>query len=870
MDFSQDKLSKKEWDATEIPVSDAEMKVLELITSGFLNVSIKVNNCDSIFTLLKIEYSEVLDNYIYARFLQAKISEIAKKHNAGFIEIVINSKTTVIKTADKIRMEKTTYEKLLLANVYELVLIEHISKLLAFKQGQNNRWTFHYFTIYKLIRNSIPHINSHVATIVSRIIVRFEPEINMNHIIANSSEYIERNSHLLKYADMELYDHQKQIITVSKDERSKLVLYIAPTGTGKTLTPLALSEKHKVIFVCAARHVGLALARAAISINKRIAFAFGCSSADNVRLHYFSAKKYTKNRKTGGIYKVDNAVGNKVEIMICDIRSYIPAMHYMLAFNERAEIITYWDEPTITMDYATHEFHPIIKRNWDENLIPNMVLSSATLPKLHELTDTIANFVEKFPDAIVHNIVSHDCRKSIPIINRFGYVEMPHYLCSTYAELQEMMAHCENYLTLMRYYDLSETSKLIDFADGLVANPLKVNRHFTTINDVSMQSIKLHYLRILKGMGEGVWAQTYAHAVAQRVRRIEPNGRIDALGNVILKSASIGPGVVVSSKQGQTISRSSSVCIPVPRQPAQEDGNSAIYVTTKDAFTLTDGPTIFIVGDVDKIARFCIQQANIPACVMDGIMEKIEFNNKMVAEMEVLEQQMAELTNLQESQKKSGGNESSKKQSKSSDSNKKKSNGDPDDSQLKNSDLRTLSESLLRMQSMIKLVSLNETFVPNKTMHIAKWANTHIAPSAFTSRIDEDTVVKIVSLVGVADSWKVLLLLGIGVMTVHSNPAFTEIMKTLADNQFLFMTIATPDYIYGTNYQFCHGYISKDLELTQEKIIQAMGRIGRNNIQQEYSVRFRDDDKIRKLFTHELVKPEVINMNRLFNSRIDL
>jgi hypothetical protein len=328
--------------------------------------------------------------------------------------------------------------------------------------------------------------------------------------------------------------------------------------------------------------------------------------------------------------------------------------------------------------------------------------------------------------------------------------------------------------------------------------------------------------------------------------------------------------VVVSSKQGQTISRSSSVCIPVPRQPAQEDGNSAIYVTTKDAFTLTDGPTIFIVGDVDKIARFCIQQANIPACVMDGIMEKIEFNNKMVAEMEVLEQQMAELTNLQESQKKSGGNESSKKQSKSSDSNKKKSNGDPDDSQLKNSDLRTLSESLLRMQSMIKLVSLNETFVPNKTMHIAKWANTHIAPSAFTSRIDEDTVVKIVSLVGVADSWKVLLLLGIGVMTVHSNPAFTEIMKTLADNQFLFMTIATPDYIYGTNYQFCHGYISKDLELTQEKIIQAMGRIGRNNIQQEYSVRFRDDDKIRKLFTHELVKPEVINMNRLFNSRIDL
>jgi hypothetical protein len=55
--------------------------------------------------------------------------------------------------------------------------------------------------------------------------------------------------------------------------------------------------------------------------------------------------------------------------------------------------------------------------------------------------------------------------------------------------------------------------------------------------------------------------------------------------------------------------------------------------------------------------------------------------------------------------------------------------------------------------------------------------------------------------------------------------------------------------------------------LTQEKIIQAMGRIGRNNIQQTYTVRFRDDEQISKLFTSETEKPEIINMNRLFNSK---
>jgi hypothetical protein len=81
------------------------------------------------------------------------------------------------------------------------------------------------------------------------------------------------------------------------------------------------------------------------------------------------------------------------------------------------------------------------------------------------------------------------------------------------------------------------------------------------------------------------------------------------------------------------------------------------------------------------------------------------------------------------------------------------------------------------------------------------------------------------------------------------------------------MIIASSDYIYGTNYQFCHGFLSKDLNLTQEKLIQAMGRIGRNNIQQTYTVRFRDDEQIIKLFTSETDKPEIINMNRLFNTR---
>jgi len=52
--------------------------------------------------------------------------------------------------------------------------------------------------------------------------------------------------------------------------------------------------------------------------------------------------------------------------------------------------------------------------------------------------------------------------------------------------------------------------------------------------------------------------------------------------------------------------------------------------------------------------------------------------------------------------------------------------------------------------------------------------------------------------------------------------------------------------------------------MTPQKTLQAMGRIGRNNIQQDYTVRFRDDDMILKLFEKPEINTEAINMCSLF------
>ena len=186
-----------------------------------------------------------------------------------------------------------------------------------------------------------------------------------------------------------------------------------------------------------------------------------------------------------------------------------------------------------------------------------------------------------------------------------------------------------------------------------------------------------------------------------------------------------------------------------------------------------------------------------------------------------------------------------------------------------NDNMKHLMKQINDLQSCVKSVSLNPMFVPNTKAHqerfVSKTKSKEDIP--FTCDISENVVEHIMLIDDVDDDWKLLLLMGIGVFTSHKSVKYSQVMKDLAQQQKLYLIIASSDYIYGTNYQFCHGYISKDMQsMSQEKCIQALGRIGRNNIQQNYSVRFRDNRLIHKLFYEEANKPEVMNMAYLFNS----
>ena len=234
--------------------------------------------------------------------------------------------------------------------------------------------------------------------------------------------------------------------------------------------------------------------------------------------------------------------------------------------------------------------------------------------------------------------------------------------------------------------------------------------------------------------------------------------------------------------------------------------------------------------------------------IFDKILEKIAQNNVIMKRIQALEKTLEDLT------------------SKDSDKDKKMSRMGDDGAEGANGQSRRIDEDIKNLRKEIKNIALDPCYIPNTVQHQGLWVSpdkANVVKNAFIPVIDAYTVKEIMEL-DVDDSLKILLLIGIGSFASCENSRYTEIVKRLAYEQRLSMIIASSDYIYGTNYQFCHGFIGKDLTMmTQQKIIQAMGRIGRNNIQQEYTVRFRDDIMLEKLFTAPVENKEAENMCRL-------
>ena len=882
MDLLQNKLTSAEWSTIEKPVSDAEKKILNIIMEGYYDENICKNEVKTFSSYTKIDKSEETDYFVFKNYFYDDLQKTVNKYGLG---TTLTSLTDLgfmdgkmikpLKSSDLIRLNNSmSVIEQNKSMIFEYILIDMFSSVLKYMYKKKEKYIIGLYTLIQLKKNNIQNINPFVLKYVNKLIDYGVHKTGLKRIFYKSVDLIEKNKDIIKYEDMQLYSHQKRLFSLFKnykknekemveimeklvsesdnkkietlktevEEKSAkntpmLVLYTAPTGTGKTLSPIGLSQEYKIIFVCVARHIGMALAKAAISAEKKIAFAFGCKTADDIRLHYYSAVEFTKNYKSGGIYKVDNSVGTNVEIIICDVQSYITSMHYMLAFNDEKDIITYWDEPTITLDYEEHNLHETIHNNWKENKISKVILSCATLPTRQELNPVFIDFKSKFENARLYEITSYDCKKSIPILNKSGYCVLPHYLYDKYSDMLRAANYCNTNKTLLRYFDLNEIINFVEHIEKMLPDDYVESYFGDNIENITMNKIKEFYLEILLNMEENTYTKVYDYFKKNKKNKFQ--------NNEIVRSKSFNHDTTNTNLE---LRRTKSVF--ELKNDKKATGTGGILATTADAYTFTDGPTIYLTDEIDKIGQFYIQQTKIESSVFTNMMNKINSNKEKIEKIEKIE-------NLLKSEE----TDSSKDDSDKIEYTKKSEHG-----KLSNESIK-LVEEMNSLRKRLYLITLDPIYSPNTVPHQKLWApNGDIIENAFVSELGEENT-KLLMDLNIENEYKVLLLLGIGTFKYHSNKKYMEMMKDLADKQRLFMIIASTDYIYGTNYQFCHGFIGRDLQtVTQQKLLQALGRIGRNNIQQDYTIRFRDDNLIKLIFTKQENNIEARNLCALFSS----
>jgi hypothetical protein len=514
----------------------------------------------------------------------------------------------------------------------------------------------------------------------------------------------------------------------------------------------------------------------------------------------------------------------------------------------------YWDEPTILLDIITpHPLHETIHEIWKNNTISNIILSCATLPSENELMDVIEDFSMKFNSVEIHTINSYECKKTLSLINKDKYTILPHIFFEDHVDILACVSNCRKNRTILRYFDLKEIVKFIELLLHLnekVLSPLlDIHNYFRSIEQITMNEIKLYYLTVLSEIPKNKWHEI--HNLSKQNQHTYWNENDINKDDNFKKIKSVDGGYIVYKNNVPTpITRlssfqpvSSSFTPSLSYLPVQPLSGEGIQLTTVDAHTLTDGVSIFFAEDVEKIGRFLIHQCKIPDCVISNITDKILQNQKH-------QEQIKTLSNLI-NDKIGKDNEKERKM--------EKDNFTPE--------IKRMMNLLDNLKEEIHAISLEQRYIPNTHQHQIIWWNAEkIVANAFAPNIDQCSAEEVMGL-DVNTQMKLLLLMGIGVFSIEVNSKYMEIMKRLAFEERLYLIIADCNFIYGINYQMCHAFFGKDLkEMTQQKIIQAIGRIGRGNVQQEYTIRIRDDEIFKRLFLPQQRNIEAENMCRLFCS----
>ncbi|MBI96564.1 hypothetical protein CL656_05410 [bacterium] len=848
-EIQQVKLTREEWEFIEKPCNSNDKYILQLLINAYNDIDMVIYKNITVNSYLKIN-DKTYDEYIFENIFKPHILLMEKKYEKI---LSLNKQFTSCKDLFKDKKNKNKNK-----NIKKSIIIKIDSSIkkinsqfeiaikeIKNKQNINNKNSIIEFNLFVLgfkVLYNLKHRKTYNVELYSYLIKRtilkyqqFECNANFMEWFKNIMYYVDENinidSIMTNYKDfvinnydksekIELYTHQKELISHYKNKikyyqkeehqnekkRGSLIFYSSPTGTGKTMTPICLLKDYKIIFICAARHVGLSLANYMITMGKKVAFAFGCSQMEDIRLHNNAINSYTEIKNKNKIYKKpDHSNGEKVEIIISDIQSYYYSMLYMLSFNEKDDLILYWDEPTISLDYNSHELHGDIVNIMENNKINNLILSSATLPKISEVRPFINNFISRFSESEIDvlQINSDIFQNNVGIYDTFGNSIMPHNLwLNNNTKLSRFIDYFTKNKKLQKYLDIEKCIEFIMDTSKLLRNNI-LNNDYVKNNILPSNFVLIENKHI---------TEIYIYLLSS----------INNDNKSILNDHFITKNKLNSKTQQQ---------------------QQQVFLTSTDSYTITGGPCLYLTNNYKQLMQVLFKTSQIPETIIDGLLQTMQNNEK---HLELINKNVKLFEDIME---------------KEFEKEKKMNDGKLTPQAQK---IKQLIDST---QNKIKSVSLENVYIPNYREHFEKFHNKLNCTDfdLWSSRIDEVQLQNILTIEGLEPILKIMLMIGIGVLHPDLPSEYNEIMKELSKNQQLFMIIAQDDYIYGTNYQFCHGYLGKDLNtMTQEKLIQSMGRIGRQSFNKIYSFRLRDNSLIEKIYFETNNKIEVNNMNKLF------
>ena len=206
----------------EIPVSDQEKQILEVILEGYHNVNLRKNQTQSLLTFMKIEHTSEIEDHLYKQYFERDVQDMVKTYENALANLHFRStvllkeekgRAPVIKTRDLIRIQ-TMDQKIqdYKTRLFEFILLQFCRDILTSYTKKTSDYAFALYTLIQLKKSSISRLNKRVVLFVDEIIRVSSETFQIKDVLHQAQAFLLR--HQLSCNQMALWFLLMQSILV--------------------------------------------------------------------------------------------------------------------------------------------------------------------------------------------------------------------------------------------------------------------------------------------------------------------------------------------------------------------------------------------------------------------------------------------------------------------------------------------------------------------------------------------------------------------------------------------------------------------------------------------------------------------------------